>query len=154
MEHDTQAALTAEPSSEPLDGAAPAANEMPLYRGTKDLLARPMTRGEYNAYRGWEVPAGEDPAEAGMLVEYIDGGKPNHPGHQGYISWSPKDVFDKAYRLVDAADESDAAFVLRTFGVDPAKYVKAGVLDRALLHHEVEWYRPLFASRVAHGRYA
>lgn len=52
------------------------------------------------------------------------------------------------------ADESDGAFVLRTFGVNPAKYVKAGVLDRSLLDHDVESYRTLFANRVLHGRFA
>ena len=67
------------------------------YEGTKRVHAHPMNRGEYNAYRGWEVPADENPADDGYLVEYLDGGKPNHPGHAGYISWSPKDVFERAY---------------------------------------------------------
>lgn len=31
-------------------------------------------------------------------MEYQDGGKPNHPSHVGYISWSPKAQFDAAYR--------------------------------------------------------
>jgi hypothetical protein len=57
-----------------------------------------MTRGEYNAYRGWEVPANEDPADAGYLVEYEDGGKANDSRHAGYISWSPADVFERTYR--------------------------------------------------------
>ena len=67
------------------------------YEGTKRVHARPMNRGDYNTYRGWEVPADENPADDGYLVEYLDGGKPNHPGHAGYISWSPKDVFERAY---------------------------------------------------------
>ena len=67
------------------------------YEGTKRVHARPMNRGEYNAYRGWEVPADENPADDGYLVEYLDGGKSNHPDHAGYISWSPKDVFERAY---------------------------------------------------------
>jgi hypothetical protein len=71
-----------------------------LHRGTKDVLAWPMSRGDYNAYRGWQVPADEDPADAGFLVEYIDGGKANHPNHTGYVSWSPADVFARAYRAV------------------------------------------------------
>jgi hypothetical protein len=71
-----------------------------LHRGTKDVLAWPMSRGDYNAYRGWQVPADEDPADAGFLVEYIDGGKANHPNHPGYISWSPADVFTRAYQTV------------------------------------------------------
>ena len=72
------------------------------YIGTKLVVARPMTRGEYNSYRGWEMPADEDPQEPGYLVEYRDGGKPNDPRHNGYISWSPQEVFDKSYRTANA----------------------------------------------------
>jgi hypothetical protein len=72
--------------------------DMPLYQGTKQLRARPMTKGEYNAYRGWQPPANEDMAEPGFLVEYQDGGKSNDSRHTGYISWSPADVFEKTYR--------------------------------------------------------
>jgi hypothetical protein len=72
-----------------------------LYEGTKRLTAQPMTRGEYNSYRGWENPAGEDPADAGYLVEYQDGGKANDSRHAGYISWSPADVFKRSYKPVD-----------------------------------------------------
>lgn len=68
------------------------------YIGFKNLKAKPMTRGEYNRYRGWELPANEDPADDGYLVEYIDGGKPNDSMHEGYISWSPADVFERSYR--------------------------------------------------------
>ncbi len=75
-----------------------------LYEGTKRVLATPMTRGAYNDYRGWTVPADEDPADAGYLVEYQDGGKSNHPAHAGYISWSPSDVFERSYRQVAGAD--------------------------------------------------
>ena len=71
---------------------------MNAYIGTKLTFARPMTRAEYNAYRGWELPADESGADAGMLVEYVDGGQANHPAHKGYISWSPMDVFNRAYR--------------------------------------------------------
>ena len=56
-----------------------------------------MTRGEYNEYRGWQIPENEDPSEQGYLVEYVDGGKPNDERHTGYISWSPRDVFEKSY---------------------------------------------------------
>ena len=71
-----------------------------LYEGTKRLHARPMSRGDYNAYRGWQAPADEDPTDEGYLVEYVDGGKPNDPRHVGYISWSPKDVFERSYKHV------------------------------------------------------
>ena len=79
------------------------------YEGTKRVHARPMTRGEYNAYRGWEVPADENPADDGYLVEYLDGGKSNHPNHAGYISWSPKDVFERSYKELPASPPAAAA---------------------------------------------
>lgn len=70
--------------------------------GTKTILARALTRGDYNAYRGWNPPAGEDQSVQGYLVEYTDGGTPNDPRHTGYISWSPKEQFDNAYRPCSA----------------------------------------------------
>lgn len=66
--------------------------------GTKIVLLTPMSRLEYNHYRGWQLPADEDGSDEGYLVEYTDGGKPNDPRHAGYISWSPKAQADAAYR--------------------------------------------------------
>ena len=74
---------------------------MKKYIGTKQLLAVAMTLGAYNKYRGWEQPENEDPNAEGYLVEYLDGGKPNDERHKGYISWSPKDVFEKAYQVAE-----------------------------------------------------
>ena len=71
-----------------------------LYEGTKRVHAKPMNRGDYNSYRGWEVPADENPADEGYLVEYVDGGRGNDSRHAGYISWSPKDVFERSYKEV------------------------------------------------------
>ena len=71
------------------------------YIGTKIIRALPMARQEYNDYRGWELPANEDGDDEGYLVEYVDGGKANDPRHDGYISWSPSDVFKRAYRSVE-----------------------------------------------------
>ena len=71
-----------------------------LYEGTKRVHAKPMNRGDYNVYRGWEVPADENPADEGYLVEYVDGGRGNDSRHAGYISWSPKDVFERSYKEV------------------------------------------------------
>ena len=64
---------------------------MKQYIGTKVIEARPMNRGEYNEYRGWTIPANENPADEGYLVKYPD----------GYESWSPKAVFEEAYRETD-----------------------------------------------------
>lgn len=68
-----------------------------LYIGTKMINAVPMNRGDYNNLRGWECPADENPDDEGYLVEYQDGGQRNHESFSGYISWSPKDVFERAY---------------------------------------------------------
>lgn len=68
------------------------------FYGTKKILAVGMTRLAYNEYRGWELPEDEDGSDDGYLVEYVDGGASNHPDHEGYISWSPKDVFDQSYQ--------------------------------------------------------
>ena len=73
---------------------------MDKYIGVKEIKAKPTKRGEYNAYRGWEIPVDENPDDDGFLVEYIDG-PANHTDHAGYISWSPKAVFERAYRRVD-----------------------------------------------------
>lgn len=71
---------------------------MKKYIGTKLINAQPMTRQAYNDLRNWVLPADEDGSDNGYLVEYIDGGKANHPDYEGYISWSPADVFDRAYK--------------------------------------------------------
>lgn len=74
---------------------------MDCFIGTKLIMALPMNRAEYNTYRGWELPKDENGADEGYLVEYKDGGKPNHHLHEGYISWSPKKQFENAYRKTD-----------------------------------------------------
>lgn len=71
---------------------------MQKFTGTKTILAKPMTRAEYIKYRGWVLPKNENEADEGFLVEYTDGGKPNVDGHQGYVSWSPKEQFQLAYK--------------------------------------------------------
>ena len=62
------------------------------YIGTKELRARHMTRGEYNEHRGWKIPENENPEDLGYLVQYED----------GYVSWSPKETFEKAYRVSES----------------------------------------------------
>lgn len=61
---------------------------MKKYIGTKMIEAKPMNRGDYNAYRGWEIPEDENPEDEGFLVKYSD----------EYESWSPKKQFEDAYR--------------------------------------------------------
>lgn len=74
--------------------------EMKQYIGTKRINAKPMTRLEYNIFRGWELPEDEDGSDEGFLVEYVDGGKANTDAFEGYVSWSPSEVFKRAYREI------------------------------------------------------
>ena len=70
---------------------------MNTYIGTKIINAKPMTRQEYNDFRGWQLPKDENGNDEGYLVEYLDGGKPNTAEYAGYVSWSPKAQFEAAY---------------------------------------------------------
>lgn len=70
----------------------------PVYYGTKKIRAEQMNRLDYNKFRGWDLPDDENGDDEGYLVEYVDGGKSNVPTHEGYVSWSPSDVFDAAYQ--------------------------------------------------------
>ncbi len=61
------------------------------YIGVKVVAAEPMSRGEYNAYRGWKIPSDENPEDEGYHIRYPD----------GYESWCPKKQFYEAYRRCD-----------------------------------------------------
>lgn len=97
--------------------------------GVKLVSLYPMTRGEYNDYRGWKIPPDEKADDAGYLVEYsiVNGDQPNHPNHAGYISWSPKAAADLAYQQV-APD----AFV--NAGIDVGEpHLRRVVVEEALV---------------------
>lgn len=68
---------------------------MKKYIGTKTIEAEPMTLGDFVQKTG-KTPYGNnieehEEAEQGYRVRYED----------GYESWSPKDVFEKAYKAAD-----------------------------------------------------
>lgn len=92
---------------------------MQHFIGTKTLKATPMTRGEYNDYRGWPELIAESQTAPGYLVEYTDGGEANDSRHAGYITWSPKEVFDAAYRSTEGDEQR------LTFG-DAIHFAKQG----------------------------
>lgn len=87
---------------------------MKHYYGTKLVTAKPMSRLEYNIYRGWELPKDENPEDAGYLVEYMDGGAPNHKAHVGYISWSPAAQFEAAYQDMESLSFGHALEALKS----------------------------------------
>jgi hypothetical protein len=139
---------------------------MEYYIGTKITKAMPMTRQVYNDYRGWKLPDDENGADDGYLVEYTDGGAANHPNHAGYISWSPKDVHDRAYvavgdldnfpphqqRVIAEKAELDSKISrLETFLVSDA-YCKVPGDERLRLFHQaavMTKYSEILAARIA-----
>ena len=65
---------------------------MKKYLGTKLVTAKPMTREDAEAVLGKFIkPAKQEYSGEGYLVRYED----------GYQSWSPKEVFGKAYKPAD-----------------------------------------------------
>ncbi len=66
----------------------PEDQKMLVYIGTKIVCAKPMTQQEFQGRQG-ETETGPVYHE-GYMVVYPD----------GYESWSPKAVFEEAYRLI------------------------------------------------------
>jgi hypothetical protein len=86
---------------------------MQRFIGTKEIRAVKMTRLEYNIFRGWTLPADENGLDEGFLVEYVDGGEANTAEYAGYVSWSPKDVFENAYHATDQMSFGDAIYFMK-----------------------------------------
>ena len=77
---------------------------MKNYIGTKRIEAEPMTRGDYNKYRGWTIPADENPEDEGYIVKYSN----------DYISWSPKQAFEEAYSEIGENPLYDTALLMKS----------------------------------------
>ena len=88
-------------------------NDLEEFIGTKIICAKPMSRLDYNIFRGWELPTNENGSDEGYLVEYTDGGKPNTKEYQGYVSWSPKVQFENAYKQSGNLSFGDAITYLK-----------------------------------------
>ena len=97
------------------------------------VKARPMTRGDYNAYRGWTMPANENAADEGYLVVYPD----------GYESWCPKAQFEEAGRPIDGM----------TFGmaIDACRY-KGAKIQRANWNGEGQYVEFAECSAVPYSQ--
>lgn len=66
---------------------------MQQYIGTKIVEAAPAVKKGGKVYDlTWPIPRSMEPEEPGYRIRYPD----------GYESWSPKDVFEEAYRPTDA----------------------------------------------------
>lgn len=79
---------------------------MQEYIGTKLIKAEPMTRGEYAKLSGRNsimTEKGESEADEGYHVRYED----------GYESWSPKIVFERAYQKFSSMNFGNALELLK-----------------------------------------
>lgn len=126
--------------------------EMKQYTGTKTVKAMPMTMGE--AYERKLLKNGVRPLEcetdkAGYLVEYED----------GYQSWSPADVFEKAYKPSETFLERMQAECNENFErlkkavsfVESDKFNELGLVARILLATQASTQREygwLLADRL------
>lgn len=63
---------------------------MKQYIATKPIEAKPMTRGDYNEYRGWTIPDDENPCDEGYLIKRND----------GYVTWLAKETFENDYKEI------------------------------------------------------
>ena len=57
-----------------------------------EATLQPMTRLEYNQFRGWVLPEGEDPNDPGYLMDF-----------GFHTAWWPADVVDKAFVMLPPA---------------------------------------------------
>ena len=67
---------------------------MKNYIGVKIIKAEPMTKGAFERWKGSLSPLLEEDSAPGYMVKYPD----------GYVSWSPKAVFEDAYRELKCQD--------------------------------------------------
>lgn len=77
---------------------------MEKFIGIKKIEAEPMTRGDYNDFRGWAIPKDENPADEGYKVKYSD----------NYVSWSPKKAFEEAYSKIGDKPLVDTAILMKS----------------------------------------
>jgi hypothetical protein len=74
-----------------------------IYIGTKIIAAEPMTRWEFEMFKNPNIIAFAPEAprdEPGYRVRYED----------GYVSWSPKEVFERCYREMTISEQAIALF--------------------------------------------
>jgi hypothetical protein len=130
---------------------------MKKYTGTKTVNATPMTRGDYNKFRGWQIPADENKEDEGYIVEYLDSGKASTKPYTGYVSWSPKDVFEKSYKVsetfkdrlrIEKDDLGEKLEKLKSF-YETEPFYKLSLTHQALLRSQLDHMTGYLATLVA-----
>lgn len=70
---------------------------MVAFVGTSLVHATTMTRQEYNDYRGWQLPKGENGSDIGYIIEDRAGSK-NTEELEGFVQWLPEDEFNRKFK--------------------------------------------------------
>ncbi|WP_219621824.1 DUF2829 domain-containing protein [Psychrobacter sp. 4Bb] len=78
---------------------------MKRFNALKKVNATPMTRQAYNDYRGWTLPEDENGDDEGYLTEDING-PINTDEFMGYVSWTPKAMFEDQFYECTAGQAS------------------------------------------------
>ncbi len=132
--------------------------EMKQYTGTKTVKAMPMTLGEAEQVlrRAIDQPAVENRNQVpGYLVEYCEDG-------DRYRSWSPKEVFERAYRPsstyidrmtieYDQLKERILKLQTRILDISIGSTYEERMVDLPMLHDQLRYmqrYAKTLAARI------
>lgn len=77
---------------------------MKNYIGIEEIKAEPMTRGAYNLYRGWQIPADEDPSDKGYIIKHTN----------GHMQWLPKEIFESIFTEKGANALNDTILLMKS----------------------------------------
>ena len=77
---------------------------MVAFAGTSMVHAATMTRQEYNDYRGWQLPEGENGSDVGYIIEDREG-KKNTEELKGFVQWLPKDEFLRKFASAETPQD-------------------------------------------------
>lgn len=69
--------------------------QMRHYTSVQSVQACHMTRGDYNTYRGWTMPEGENGSDPGYLVKPASGPTSDD---QDYVTWMPANIFERGHQ--------------------------------------------------------
>ena len=77
---------------------------MVAFSGASLVYATTMTRQEYNDYRGWQLPEGENGSDVGYIIE-DRAGKKNTEELEGFVQWLPKDEFLRKFASAETPQD-------------------------------------------------
>jgi len=80
---------------------------------SKAVSSKPMTRSEYNEFRGWELPSDENGSDSGFLIQDLNSSETNVEGEIGYISWVPTNVFYEGFKTSGSMSLGDAIVLVK-----------------------------------------